>query len=134
MRVCYVAHPVGAETVEGVDENIARAKRWYRWLCENFPDLALVANWIVDVEVYSGSDAGAQRHENAKRIKGLERDDAVIAVCGEMILCGGSVSPGMARGINTATQHFLTLYDLTDLGLEPPTGPVDLDEYLVAAR
>src|SRR3990170_7868143 len=100
MRTVYVAHPVGAPTQEEVDANIARAKRWYRWLCDTQPDCAFVANWIVDVEVYHGADTnmipGHPEHE--ARLRGLDRDDAVIAACDEFWMVGGRVSGGMQRG------------------------------------
>lgn len=115
LRVVYLAHPVGAETVEGVAANLARARRWYRWACDHFDDCAFIANWIIDVEVYPGADAGPERVTNMQRIRGLRRDDAVIDACDEVWLVGGEISSGMARAKRRA-QH---VRDLTHIGAEP---------------
>lgn len=116
MRVAYLAHPVGALTQSDVDRNIFRAMRWYRWACNTFPDRAFVANWIVDVEVFYGTDAGPNYATNIERIRGLRRDDAVIKRCDEVWLVGGEISSGMAR----AKARAKCLYDFTRLGPEPP--------------
>ena len=109
MRVVYVAAPVGASTPEGVTENIARAKRWYRKLCDTQPDCAFVANWIVDVEVFHDTEANVMpdvitpgQAEHEARGRGLERDDMVIRVCDEYWMIGGRTSAGMARGYDVA--------------------------------
>lgn len=131
MQVVYLAHPVGAPTQQGVEENLRRAKRWYRWACDHFPDRAFVMNYLVDIEVYAGADVqieGQPDHEARQR--GLDRDDAVIEVCDEFWILGG-ISPGVARGRATATDALGDVYDLTVLGTEPPDQRINLDDYRV---
>lgn len=123
MQVVYLAHPIGAPTQQGVEDNVARAKRWYRWACENFPDRAFVMNYLVDVEVYAGTDVqieGEPDHE--ARARGLTRDDAVIANCNEFWILAG-ISAGVERGRQTAIRNRLKIvrWDLV-LGSEPPPG------------
>jgi len=114
----YIACPVGAATQARVEDNIVRAKRWYRWACDHFPEFAFAANWIVDVEVYAGSDAGSQRHDNPARQLGLDRDDAMIAHCQRFWVCSERLSPGIKRGIETATANAVPVYYFGTL--EPP--------------
>jgi hypothetical protein len=126
MQVCYLAHPIAAPTQQGVDDNIARAKRWYRWACDSYPDRAFVMNYLVDIEVYAGTDVQIKDEpDHESRQRGLDRDDAVIARCNEFwILCG--ISAGVERGRKTASRSWLTIVDLTALGDEPPDVRVDL--------
>jgi len=106
-----------------VDANLERAKRWYRWACDNYPDRAFIANWIVDIEVYPGTDTDPN-HE--ARLRGLARDDAVIGVCHEYWMVGGRISSGVARGRGVAHETDSVIYDLTYLGPEPPNGKAEL--------
>lgn len=140
MRVVYMAHPVGAPTPEGVIANIKRAKRWYRRLCDTQPDCAFVANWIVDVEVFHDMSNNVMpdviihgEPEHEARLRGLERDDAVIRVCDEYWMVGGRISGGVDRGRVVAERADSLIVDLTHLGDEPPDElPVIDDSYLLA--
>ncbi|UCC74945.1 MAG: hypothetical protein JSV86_10465 [Gemmatimonadota bacterium] len=120
MRVVYVAAPLGADTEEEVQSNLARALRWYRWACDTQLDCAFVMNWYVDILVYPGADVGPFRDANDDRQHGLLRDDAVIRACDEYWMVGGRVSGGMGRGRHTARQAGTAVVDLTHLGPEPP--------------
>jgi hypothetical protein len=124
-RVAYVAHPLGAPTQVEVDANLERAKRWYRWACDSYPDRAFVANWIVDIEVYPGTDTDPN---HPARLLGLDRDDAVVRICDEYWMVGGRISTGVGRGRDVARDAHDIIYDLTYLGTEPPDGPVELLE------
>ena len=123
MDVIYLAHPVGAPTVEEVDANIARAKRWYRWASDHYPEYALNANWIVEVEVHPGADIAP---DDPVRLRGLLRDDAIIRTCQQYWMTGGRISSGMNRGRCVAEECGQRLVDLTYLGDEPPTGRIVL--------
>jgi len=112
--VVYLAHPAGAPTREEHAANLARARRWFRWVAEQ--DYPVVADWILYCEAWDDFDP-------ALRARGLSHDDAQIRVCGEVWLVGGRVSFGMARAIETATAHGIPVRDLTHLGDEPPEAP-----------
>jgi len=132
MITTYFAHPIGADTQQGVDLNIERAMRWYRWACDTFQDRAFVANWIVDVLVYAGTDVNIGGIEHEARLRGLARDDQVIKACSEFFLFGGRISSGMARGRAVAMKRGMSVYDFTPLGLEPPSmNEVKLSEFYV---
>lgn len=112
MRVIYMAHPVGAPTPEGVKANLARAKRWYRWIAKNF-NVSVVADWITGCEVFNDAN-------QANRDHGLDMDIATIERCDELFLVGGRISTGMGLERDAAEDFNLRVVDLTWLGEEPP--------------
>jgi len=77
MRVIYMAHPVSGD----LPGNLAKAKRWVRAIEETCPDVAVVASWITECEVWDD----ANPEERAAR---LRRDCAVVSRCDEFWLCG----------------------------------------------
>ena len=109
MKVIYLAHPVRGD----VQNNLAKAKRWVKWATESHPDVAVVASWITECEVFNDA-------EPDQREKALQRDCAVLAKCDEVWLVGGVVSAGMRREKNHATRKGVYVRDLTSLGSEPP--------------
>jgi len=113
MRVIYFAHPLGAPTPEGVTANIARAKRWVRWIYDNFPDVAVVADWLITVEVLDDFNPEHRKH-------GMEMNKAIIPCCKEFWMCGGRVSNGMQDESVVAIAAQLRIFDLTWIGNEPP--------------
>lgn len=112
MRVIYLAHPVGAATPEGVTANLARAKRWYRWIAKNF-NVSVVADWITGCEVFDDANQADRDH-------GLDMDIAAIERCDELWLVGGRISQGMGTERDAAEDFHLRIVDLTFLGEEPP--------------
>lgn len=112
MRVIYMAHPVGAATPEGVQANLARAKRWYRWIVKHF-NVSVVADWITCCEVFDDADQKDRDH-------GLDMDLAAIERCDELFLVGGRISTGMGLERDAAEDFNLRVVDLTFLGEEPP--------------
>jgi len=102
MRVVYMAHPLSGD-VEG---NIRRAKQMLRDLEEKHPDVAIVATWITECEVWDDSNP---EHREA----GLRRDLAVIAKCDELWLTGPEISAGMMREAAKATELGIPVTDLT---------------------
>ena len=113
-RVVYLAHPVGASTVEGVRANLARAKRWL-WALRCATDWSICAPWIPAVEAVI--DSGAVEHD--ERARGLADDLAVVDRCDAIVMVGGRVSSGMAMERDHAAGHRLRVIDLSDEGEEP---------------
>jgi hypothetical protein len=122
MRVVYMAHPLGAPTPEGVTANIARAKRWYRWIAINFPNVAVMAPWVTTCEVLDD-------HNPAHRAHGMAMNKAIIPRCAEFWMVGGRVSTGMNIEMIDAIACSLRVFDLTWLGEEPP---VEIPEQVLA--
>ena len=118
MRVIYFAHPLGAPTKEGVAANIAKAKRWVRWIYDNFKNVAVVADWLITCEVLDD-------HNPEHRAHGMRMNTALIPLCGEFWMVGGRISTGMGAEHGLALEHTRKVFDLTWLGEEPP---VDVPE------
>ena len=114
-RVVYLAHPVGAATVDGVRANLAAAKRWL-WELRKATDWSICAPWISGVEV--ALDAGVAEGEERKR--GIPDNLAVVERCDAIVLVGGRVSIGMALERDHASACGLRVIDLTDLGAVCP--------------
>jgi hypothetical protein len=112
MRVIYLAHPVGAPTPEGVHANLAKARRWIRWIYDNFPNVAVVADWLITCEVLDDFDPEHRAH-------GMKMNKAVIPRCDEFWMVGGRISTGMVAEQGIAIEHNRRIFDLTWLGEEP---------------
>jgi hypothetical protein len=112
MRVIYLAHPVGAATPDGIKANLARAKRWYRWIAKSF-NVSIVADWLTICEVLDDANQADRDH-------GLDMDIAAIERCDELWLVGGRISNGMGLERDAAEDFNLRIVDLTFLGEEPP--------------
>jgi len=109
VKVIYMAHPVSGD-VEG---NLAKARIWYKWICDNYPEVAVVASWIVDCEVY---DNGSSEQYDIS----LKRDQAIVSRCDEIWLCGARVSNGMNLEAYAAIAAGKIVRDLTGYELPPP--------------
>lgn len=109
MKIVYMAHPVSGD----VKNNLARAKAWVRWIEENHPDVAVVASWITECEIW---DDDNPTHQAA----GLKRDLAVIERCDELWLVGPKISSGMERERAHAEEHGLAIRVIAPGQLWPP--------------
>ena len=119
MRIVYLAHPLGAETKEGVEANKARARRWIRWIYDNFKNVAVLAASFSTVDVLDNFNPAHRAH-------GMKMNAALIPLCSEFWMVGGRISTGMGAEYGLALeQHTRKVFDLTWLGEEPP---VDVPE------
>ena len=109
MKLIYLAHPVRGDVLG----NLARAKRWWRWIETSFPDTVVIAPWITVCEIFDDAD-------EAQRMAGLRRGCAVVVRCDEIWLVGGRVSNGMRVELEAAAMTKVKVVDLTRLGEEPP--------------
>lgn len=108
MKVWYMAHPVAGD----VPGNIARAKRWFRWLVKAVPgDVCVIAPWLETLE-WCAEDDG----DPAVRERAMQRNVVLANLCDAVVLVGGRVSAGMQREADAAKE----VRDLTCLGEEPP--------------
>jgi len=112
IRVVYMAHPVSGD----VEANLARAKRWYKWITDNYK-VGVVADWIINCEIYDDSNP-------ADREAGLLVCEEIASRCDEIWLVGGVVSNGMAREAEAAEAAGVTVVDLSAAGAEPPEGKI----------
>lgn len=89
MKVVYLACPVGAPTVEGIHENLRKAKAWVGWAAHQ--GVSPVASYIPLAEALL---AGGAETADA-RAMGIACDMAVLAKCDLVWLCGERISAGM---------------------------------------
>lgn len=125
MKVIYLAHPLGAATKEGVEANKARARRWVRWIYDNFPNVAVVADWLITCDVLDDFNPDHRAH-------GMKMNKAIIPRCHEFWMVGGRVSNGMGDEASVAREHRVYCFDLTWLGEEPPAEVPEKVRALVA--
>jgi hypothetical protein len=105
MRVVYMAHPVSGD-VEG---NLAKARIFVRELETKHPDVAIVASWITECEIWNDADP-------EERAAGMRRDMAVLGVCHELWLVGPHVSTGMAMERDHALGLGIPVRNMTGKG------------------
>lgn len=117
MKHVFIAHPLGADTKEGIDENLRRAIRWYKWCCDQYPQYSFDGTWMLNCMVYDDTDEDA-------RAMGMRRSLSILERCDELWICGGEVSNGMAAEITMMKLLGKPSFDLTGLGAEPPDGPL----------
>lgn len=108
-RVVYLAHPVGAPTVDEIMDNLSRARRWLRALVDA-TDWSIVASWMPYVETLD---------EERYRARGLADDLACLERCDAIVLVGGRLSVGMKVELDHAIARGLLVVDLTPIGEEP---------------
>lgn len=101
-RVVYLAHPVRGD----VEVNLAKAKAWLKYYSENNPEIAFVAQWIVECELWDDADP-------ASREQGLKRCLALVERCDELWCIGESITSGMQRELEQACAFGITVLDLT---------------------
>lgn len=117
MKLVYLAHPLSAETREGILLNIHTAKLWYKWACDNYwPTHAFSATWILNAEIYD--DANAE-----DRDRGMQRNYPQIQRCDELWLVGSFVSSGMQGDGLYARRCLQPVFDLTNENAKPHNAP-----------
>lgn len=109
------------------EDNLARAKRWLKWLARTFTDIDTVAEWIPWVEVLDDTDP-------AERERGLALGEEMAKRLDGLWLVGGRLSNGMKMAVTVATHHQKIIFDLTALGEEPPSMPEAVDEVRIFVR
>lgn len=115
MKLIFIAHPLNASTEEGIQANLARAIRWYKWCCDHY-DHSFEATWMMNCQIYDDTN-------EEQRIRGIERALIALGRCDELWLVGGTASAGMRDEAIFMIDLDRPVYDLTFLGLEPPEKP-----------
>ncbi len=104
MKLIYMAHPFGGDPA-----NLERARRWFAWLCREFPRNAYICNWIIECEIFDDADP-------EQRAASLARQCEIARRCNAVLLVGGDISPGMMQEARAAG----SVLDLSMIGDEPP--------------
>ena len=118
MKIVYLAHPVAGD----VESNLERAKRWMKWVETHHPSFAVIADWIIECQIWDDSNP-------EHRAAGFRRNLAIIERCDELWLVGPRVSSGMAKERDHALRFGLRVRDLTSFELiDAPNGPLLVEE------
>lgn len=115
MKSVYIAHPLSAPTLDGIEENRRRAALWAAWALTE-QGVSPSCSWIVLT--------GVLPETPEMRALGLKADCAQAERCDEVWLVGGRVSQGMAIEAGHAAGCGVRVRDLTYLGELPPTALV----------
>lgn len=122
MRVVYLAHPLGAKEPDRT-ENVKRAIRWYSYVAHHFPDVAIVADWILTAMVLDEEHRAQGIAMNFELMRTLLRRPMGTT---ELWLCGlndGKPSPGMRQ--EAAWAYWREWPTRIFAGLEPPARRVE---------
>jgi hypothetical protein len=103
-RLAWMGHP---------SKNLARAKRWLKWLLRTFSRVDFAADWILWIEVLDDANP-------VERARGLAFCNTMLGRMTDYWMVGGQVSPGMGAELVTARAVNVEVVDLTFLGDEPP--------------
>lgn len=112
MKVVYLAHPLSADTLEGIQANRENAAQWCVWAAKA-RGVAVECSWIVMTGVLEETE------ENLKL--GLACDLALIERCDELWYVGGRISSGMKLEGQHAEVCRKPVFDLTHMGYRPPS-------------
>lgn len=112
MKVVYIAHPFSDENPHMMSLNRARAKVWMAWALRQ--GVCPIAPWIPLTEVIPETPV--------TRRLGLKANEAAIARCDEIYLCGLCVTPGMEEELDFAESVGVTVVDYTGSELPPGDG------------
>ncbi len=106
--VAWMAHPLAGD----IPGNIAKAKRWMRWLIRAF-HIDFAADWILWCEILDDNDP-------AERARGIKFCQTMVSKVDAYWMVGGRISNGMATELEAAKEHKKFILDLTFMGSEPP--------------
>jgi hypothetical protein len=108
-RLAWMAHPLSGD----IPGNLARAERWMKWLLATFPDVDIVADWILWCRVLDDTNP-------VDRERGLRFDEEIISRMDDFIIVGCSISGGVDRETDIALESGVRVVNLIELGDEPP--------------
>jgi hypothetical protein len=119
--VVYFAHPLGGE----IDENLARAERWFFWLTEHEPRCAFLCPWMANVHAFRRRFGSIDDKGHPFRERSMLDNIAIAQLSGVegIVLCGPRITPGMQLELDTVVANGGWVSKLTALGggVEPPS-------------
>lgn len=108
MKICYIAHAIGATTLEGIEANLADLRRIIRYINLNYPDVVPFAPYYADI-------VSLNDMVFAERERGIANDIAVFqsGIIQELWLTGDRISNGMSAEIQLAIKLGIPIIDKT---------------------
>lgn len=106
MKICYIAHPIGAGTPEGIETNLADLRRIIKYINLNYPDVVPFAPYYADIVSLNDMIP-------AERERGISNDIAVFqsGIIQELWLTGDRVSNGMSAEVQLAIKLGIPIFD-----------------------
>ena len=90
MKIVYIAHPIGAPTKQGIENNLADLRRIVRKINLEYPDIVPFVPYYVDIVSMDDNNL-------SERARGMQNDMAILlsGVVDELWLTGNRISEGM---------------------------------------
>jgi len=107
MKICYIAHPIGAPTKEGIEANLADLRRIVRHINLNYPDVVPFVPYYADI-------VSLDDNISEERFRGIKNDVAVLesGIVKELWLTGDRLSGGMQAEYKLAERLGIHVIDL----------------------
>lgn len=107
MKIAYIAHPIGAPTKDGIEENLADLRRIIRHINLNYSDVVPFAPYYADI-------VSMDDNVFAERERGIKNDKAILesGIVDELWLTGSRISNGMNNECAIAIRKNITIIDM----------------------
>ncbi len=114
--IWYLAHPVSG----AIEDNVANALNWIKWLSLNVPERIYIAPWIAEVQAHQseGEDIDPAFYDRV-----LADDCTIVRRCDGILLVGGKVSRGMGLELMAARDSNGFVQDQSHWREPPREGP-----------
>lgn len=107
MKIVYIAHPVGAPTKEGIENNLADLRRIVRKINLEYPDIVPFVPYYADI-------VSMDDNVLSERERGIKNDNAILrsGMIDEMWATGNRISNGMFAEMGIACLEKITFVDM----------------------
>lgn len=102
MKIVYIAHPIGAPTQNGIEQNLADLRRIVRKINLTYNDVVPLVPYYADV-------VSMDDNVFAERERGIKNDRAILEAgfIDELWLTGDRISNGMIEEQNIALKELI---------------------------
>ena len=109
MKICYIAHPIGAATELEIRANLEDLRRIIRFINQMLPDVTPFCPYYADV-VSMDDNVTAERH------RGIKNNRAILqsGIVHELWMTGSEISSGMIAEGELAIEMGIKIIDLTN--------------------
>jgi hypothetical protein len=107
MKICYIAHPIGAPTKKGIETNLADLRRIIRKINLKFPDIVPFCPYYADI-------VSMDDNVPEERQRGIFNDQAIIqsGLVNELWLTGDRLTDGMKAERLLAIENNITVVNM----------------------
>lgn len=107
MKIVYIAHPIGAPTKEGIEENLADLRRIIRLINLKYNDIVPFCPYYADI-------VSMNDNVPSERERGMFNDKVILerGIVDELWLTGNRLSYGMKAERNIALSNNITVVNM----------------------